>query len=33
MSTFLNNEEMTTISKNRDIVTLINVFIVEPENQ
>jgi len=24
---------MTTISKNRDIVTLINVFIVEPENQ
>lgn len=24
---------MTTISKNKDIVTLINIFTVEPENQ
>jgi hypothetical protein len=31
--TTVNNEQMTTISKNTDIVTLINVFTVEPENQ
>lgn len=24
---------MTTISKNKDVVTLINIFTVEPENQ
>jgi antibiotic biosynthesis monooxygenase (ABM) superfamily enzyme len=28
-----NNEEMTTISKNPQVVTLINTFTVEPENQ
>ncbi|MBV9389653.1 MAG: antibiotic biosynthesis monooxygenase [Chroococcidiopsidaceae cyanobacterium CP_BM_ER_R8_30] len=33
MTAFINNERMTTISKNLDIVTLINVFTVEPENQ
>jgi len=26
-------EKVTTISKNADVVTLINVFVVEPENQ
>lgn len=33
MSTIANDEKLTTISKNANVVTLINVFTVEPENQ
>ncbi|MBV8886743.1 MAG: antibiotic biosynthesis monooxygenase [Chroococcidiopsidaceae cyanobacterium CP_BM_RX_35] len=33
MTTIANDEKVTTISKEADIVTLINVFEVEPENQ
>lgn len=32
-TSFVNEEKLTAISKNADVVTLINVFIVEPENQ
>jgi hypothetical protein len=33
MTTVVNNEKVSTISKTDDITTLINVFTVEPENQ
>ncbi|AFZ33267.1 Antibiotic biosynthesis monooxygenase [Gloeocapsa sp. PCC 7428] len=33
MTTLINNQTLTTISQDADLVTLINVFIVEPENQ
>lgn len=33
MTTVANNEQVTTISKDTDIVTFINVFTVAPENQ
>lgn len=33
MTAIANNEKVTTISQEADIVTLINVFEVEPENQ
>ncbi len=33
MTAIANNEKMTTISKNAQVVTLINSFTVEPENQ
>jgi heme-degrading monooxygenase HmoA len=33
MTTIVNNEQLTTISKDNELVTLINVFVVEPENQ
>lgn len=33
MTIAANNEKLTTISKNAQVVTLINTFRVEPENQ
>ena len=33
MSAIANSEELTTISKNADVVTVINIFTVEAENQ
>ena len=33
MTTIANDEKLTTISKDANLVTLINVFVVEPENQ
>ena len=33
MTVSANNEKLTTISKNANVATLINVFTVEPENQ
>lgn len=33
MTASVNSEKVTTISKSADVVTLINVFVVEPENQ
>ena len=33
MTTVVNNEKVSTISKTDDITTLINVFTVEPKNQ
>ncbi len=33
MTAIAKNEKLTTISKNANLVTLINNFIVEPENQ
>ena len=33
MTVSTNNEKLTTISKNANVATLINVFTVEPENQ
>jgi len=33
MTAIANNEKLTTISKNANVVTLINIFTVEPANQ
>lgn len=33
MTANANNEKLTTLSKNANVVTLINIFTVEPENQ
>ena len=33
MTVIANNEKLTTISKNANVITLINIFTVEPENQ
>lgn len=33
MTVIADNEKLTSISKNAELVTLINVFAVEPENQ
>ena len=33
MTMSANNEKLTTISKNANVATLINIFTVEPENQ
>lgn len=33
MTVIANNEKLTTISKSANVITLINIFIVEPENQ
>jgi hypothetical protein len=33
MTVIANSEKMTTISKTTNVVTLINIFTVEPENQ
>lgn len=33
MTTIFNEDKFTNIDQNADVVTLINVFVVEPENQ
>jgi hypothetical protein len=33
MTTIANEEKLTKISKDAELVTLVNVFEVEPENQ
>lgn len=33
MTAITNNEKLTTIAKSANVITLINIFTVEPENQ